>query len=115
MKLSHTYLSGLAVLLSIIATPSQADTMQSRCDIYDKPQGELLTSTPCTFSQRQGYISINRDDGISYNLAPVDEAYIGTFEDQNGNWVYRKSGLSPDGVIFKMPTEYLYLYWGKGE
>ncbi|GGI87899.1 hypothetical protein GCM10007978_27050 [Shewanella hanedai] len=115
MKPMSIYAIIFSALLSGIATPLMADTMKSRCDIFDKPQGELITSTPCTFSQRQGHISIYRDDGVNYHLSPVEQANLGTFEDENGKWVYRQSGLGSSGLIFKMPSEYLYLYWGKAD
>ncbi len=43
-------------------TAAFADTTDARCDIYlpgsDKPLAQYL----CVFSQRQGYITIERDD-----------------------------------------------------
>lgn len=111
MKPITHYTLGIAISLSSIAMPSLADSHKSRCDVYHKRQGELVTSTACTFFQRQGFISIYRDDGINYNLSPVEKANVGTFEDEDGRWVYRQSGLGSKGLIFKMPTEYLYIYW----
>ncbi len=39
-----------------------ADSTQARCDIYPLGEDHTDVMIPCTFSQRQGYITINRDD-----------------------------------------------------
>jgi hypothetical protein len=64
----------------------------------------------CTFSQRQGNVSIDRSDGISHDLQPAGEA-VGNFRDQHGNTVYRQSGLGDQGLIFRFPDESVYVYW----
>ena len=64
---------------------------------------------PCTFGQRQGFITITREDGVTYELTPVGDA-LGNFGDQKGRAVYRESGLGRAGQIsFKAPTNALTL------
>jgi len=65
---------------------------------------------PCTFSQRQGYVTINREDGITHDLEPVGKT-PGNFRDQNGQAVYRQSGLGDQGLIFRFPNGSVYVYW----
>lgn len=42
-----------------------ADSIQARCDIYPKGDDHSNVSIPCVFSQRQGYIYINRSDNCA--------------------------------------------------
>jgi hypothetical protein len=62
----------LAVLIAAVlagwAMPSAADSTQARCEIYPKGSDKLETMVPCTFGQRQGYITITREDGVAYDL-----------------------------------------------
>jgi hypothetical protein len=70
----------------------------------------MQSMVPCTFGQRQGYITITRNDGVSYDLSPVGDT-PGNFRDQDGNAVYRQSGLGEAGLIFRFPTESVFVYW----
>lgn len=87
-----------------------ADSMQSRCDIYPAGQDQAAKVIGCTFSQRQGYITITRDDGVTHDLSPVGDA-PGNFKDQQGHSVYRQSGLGDRGQIFRFPKQSVYVYW----
>ena len=100
-------LLALAILLPVSA---QADATEARCDVY--PVGEDHTDVviPCTFSQRQGYITIRRSDGVVHDLSPQDDT-PGNFSDQDGNRVFRQSGLGDQGLIFRFPDESVYVYW----
>lgn len=64
----------------------------------------------CTFSQRQGHISISRDDGVMHRLLP-DASTPGNFTDQYGRTVYQQSGLRDQGLIFEFPEERVFVYW----
>ena len=92
------------------ALPSAADSTQARCEIYPKGSDKLETMVPCTFGQRQGYITITREDGVSYDLSPVGDR-PGNFRDQDGNAVYRQRGLGEAGLIFRFPTQSVFVYW----
>jgi hypothetical protein len=100
----------MAALLTSWALPSTADSTQARCEIYPKGSDKLETMVPCTFSQRQGYITITREDGVTYDLSPVGDR-PGNFRDQDGNAVYRQSGLGEAGLIFRFPKESLFVWW----
>jgi hypothetical protein len=111
----QSFTRAITALLLLPSMPLLADTTQARCDIY--PQGEDHTdvSGPCTFSQRQGFISIEREDGVRHELAPEDGEPTGTYRDQKGNRVYRQSGLGSAGLIFRFPEESVYVYWSGAE
>jgi hypothetical protein len=90
--------------------PCAADSTRARCDIYPEGSDKMQTTGPCTFSQRQGYITITRDDGLTHELSPVGDR-PGNFRDQDGNPVYRQSGLAETGLIFRFPSERVFVYW----
>jgi hypothetical protein len=100
----------VAAVLAGWTLPSAADWTQARCEIYPKGSDKLETMVPCTFGQRQGYITITREDGVTYDLSPVGDR-PGNFRDQDGNAVYRQSGLGEAGLIFRFPKESLFVYW----
>ena len=89
---------------------TSADSTDARCDIYPKGEDHVSKMIPCTFSQRQGYITITRDDGVTYDLSPVGDD-PGNFEDQDGYSVYRQSGLGDQGQIFRFQNESVFVYW----
>lgn len=89
---------------------ANADSTEAACEIY--PAGEDHTDVliSCTFSQRQGYITITRSDGVTHDLSPVGDA-PGNFTDQNKRSVYRQGDLGDQGLIFRFPDESVYVYW----
>jgi len=91
-------------------TSTLADWTDARCDIYPKGDDHTDKMIPCTFSQRQGYVTITRDDGVTHDLSPVGDK-PGNFSDQDGRTVYRQSGLGDQGLIFRFPDESVYVYW----
>lgn len=92
------------------ATTSLADSVDARCDIYPKGQDHTDVMIPCTFSQRQGYITITRSDGVVHELSPFGDK-PGTFRDQRTRTVFRVKGLGDQGLIFRFPDESVYVYW----
>lgn len=100
----------LAAAWAALAAPAAADWTEARCDIYPAGSDRADKMIPCTFAQRQGSITITRDDGVTHELEPVGDA-AGTFRDQDGQDVYRQSGLADQGLIFRFPDESVYLYW----
>lgn len=111
MRIQTVLIAVVSCSASIAFSPSaQADTVKARCDFYPKGEDWASASVPCTFSQRQGFITIRREDGKTYDFKPVGED-PGNFIDQDGGAVYRQSGLGRDGVIFRMPRESVFVYW----
>ena len=92
------------------ATSSAADSVDARCDVYPVGEDHTDKMIRCTFSQRQGHITIARADGVTHDLSPVGDA-PGNFRDQHGRAVYRQSGLGDQGQIFRLPDESVYVYW----
>jgi hypothetical protein len=99
-----------ALLLLTTGPGAQADSARARCDIYPKGEDRVSAMIACTFSQRQGYITIAREDGVTHDLTPVGDA-PGNFRDAGGQAVYRQSGLGDQGQIFRFPDESVFVYW----
>ena len=74
----------IAAILAAWALPSAADSTQARCEIYTKGSDKLEKMVPCTFGQRQGYITITREDGVTHDLSPVGDG-SGNYRDVNQN------------------------------
>ena len=101
----------LAALLGLgWALSAPADSTQAACEVYPRGEDHTDVLIPCTFSQRRGYITIARSDGVTHDLSPIGDS-AGNFEDQDGRKVYRQSGLGDQGQIFRFPDESVYVYW----
>lgn len=92
---------------------AMADWTEARCDIYPKGSDHTDKVLHCTFGQRQGFITITREDGVTHELSPAGDA-PGNFTDQHGRTVYRQSGLGDLGLIFRFPDESVFVYWNTG-
>jgi len=100
-----------AALLALFQTgPARADTVQARCDIYPKGQDRPAAVIPCTFSQRQGFVAIDRSDGVRHELSPRGEQ-PGTYVDEKGRPAYRNRGLGSRGQIYRLADQSIYVYW----
>jgi hypothetical protein len=101
----------LLVCAAVAWTPgARADWTEARCDIYPAGSDHTDVMIPCTFGQRQGYVTIARADGVTHELEPLPDV-VGKFRDQHGHDVHRESGLSDQGLIFRFPGESVYVYW----
>jgi len=101
----------IATITSLgISVAAHADTVQARCDVYPKGQDRAKSSGLCTFSQRQGVVGIQLQNGKRYDLVPVGNQ-PGNYRDQNGRAAYRQSGLGDKGQIYRLATESIYVYW----
>lgn len=101
-------MTGVTALTWAIA--SSADSAAARCDVYPAGSDHTDRMMHCTFSQRQGYITIAREDGVTHDLSPTGDT-PGNFQDQHGRDVFRQSGLGDQGLIFRFPDESVFVYW----
>jgi len=91
----------VVLALAVVAAMAQtvrADTSDATCRFYKNDDKDQKRSGPCTFSQRQGNISIELDNGDTITLSPRDKA--DKFKDQNGNKVMR-TGTHGNTQVFK--------------
>ena len=107
----HGLKAGCALVVALACGAEvAADTTDARCDIYPRGEDHARAMIACRFSQRQGYVSISRSDGVSHELSPEGEE-PGEYRDQNGRPVHREDELGREGLIFRFPDESVYLYW----
>jgi hypothetical protein len=92
------------------AFSAQADSMRSECGFSNSAQERPETTSSCTFSQRQGFVSIRIDGGDDFEFSPVGDN-PGNYHDQTGKTVYRLSGLGEEGQIFKLLGTHLFVFW----
>jgi hypothetical protein len=104
-----TFLLILALAVASVG-PARADSVDARCDIYPAGGDHTDVFLPCRFYQAQGHVVITRSDGVEHDLLPVGDA-AGHFRDQDGRDVFRQSGLGSEGLIFRFPTESVFVYW----
>ena len=100
----------IALVFTLQAAPGRADWTEARCDVYPAGDDHTEVMIPCRFSQRQGYVTITRSDGMTHELAP-ESGTPGNFRDQDGRAVYRQSRLGDQGLIFRFPDESVFVYW----
>jgi hypothetical protein len=110
MKKSN-YLAMVFAAAAAIAgsTTTTADSADARCDFYAKGSDHANKTVACTFSQRQGWITLIAEE-VSYELEPVGDD-PGNYRDKAGRPVYRQSGLGDRGQIFRFEDKSIYVYW----
>jgi hypothetical protein len=91
-------------------SPAIADSTNAACAVYPAGEDHAEKTIPCDFYQAQGHVVITRSDGVTHDLTPQGDT-SGSYLDPGGNRVYRQRGLGDQGLIFRMPTESVYVYW----
>jgi hypothetical protein len=110
----RTSIGAALAILALNPAVCLADTAEAACQIYPAGEDHADVTIPCTFSQRQGYITIHRSDGVVHELSPSDDS-PGNYSDERGRPVYRQSDLDDQGLIFRFPDESVYLYWNTAQ
>ena len=105
-----TRLAPLLLLACVVTRFAHADSAPALCGYSEREGVDPASYGPCVFSQRQGYISIYRDEETLHQFSP-DGDQPGVFLDAGGNRVYRKRGLGSKGQLFQLPARYLYVLW----
>jgi hypothetical protein len=77
--------TGLVAAATVV--PAHADSAQAQCEVTKDGDARRGASGPCTFSQRQGNISLDLRNGDTYNLSPAGGE--GQYRDQQGRKVVR--------------------------
>jgi hypothetical protein len=108
-------LSLAAAIASLgIAFSAKADTTQARCDVYPRGEDTVLSYGPCTFSQRQGYVTITLEDGTTYELSP-DPKRAAIYTDQDGRRATREDTGDTSVTIYRLADVSIFVYWGAGD
>lgn len=91
--------------------PAHADTTQARCDYYPRGEDRASASMACTFSQRQGFITIRRQDGVTHEFRPQGNR-ANRYVDSQGGQVIRGDAGGNIYTMYRTPSESIYVYWG---
>ncbi|MGF1460147.1 MAG: hypothetical protein ACFBSG_14120 [Leptolyngbyaceae cyanobacterium] len=114
-RLSTFSVSLCAAIATVgLATSARADTAQARCDVYPIGEDTATSYGPCTFSQRQGFVTLTLEDGTTYELVP-DPNQANTYTDQYGQRAIREDGLGEIGTIYRLADVSIFVYWDGGE
>ena len=88
MKTAMTILLLLPALALGGAVPAAlADTAAAMCEAHKDGEKRKKASGECSFSQRQGYVSIRLRNGETWELSPADKPNV--YRDQEGKKVVR--------------------------
>lgn len=104
---------GLAIAcagMGLMAGMARADTVPASCDVYPAGSDRAQATVGCSFSQRQGYITIDRDDGVTHDLSPAGDGPA-SYVDADGRPVQREDALGDQGLIFRFQDISLYVWW----
>lgn len=111
MNVRQPALTALAVLASLsLGLTAKADTTDARCDVYPKGSDQVTSTGACSFSQRQGYVTITLEDGTTYELTP-SPTQAATYTDQDGQPASREDALGTFGVIYRLADVSIFVYW----
>ena len=91
-------------------TSATADSTTAYCEIHPRVDRPADASGPCTFSQRQGWVSIRLADGSVHELEPVG-GDAGRYRDEQGRAVLRQDGLGDQGLVFRFAERSIHVYW----
>jgi hypothetical protein len=105
---------GLLFLAGIATASADPGARDARCVVYPNGEEHPSAVVDCTYSSRDDFIHLRREDGVEYELRPVDTQH-GHFVDQDGQSVYREHGLGDAGVIFRSPAEAVFVYWNPAD
>lgn len=88
----------IAVSLALLLAASQvrADTEAAHCKFRKRGETSDSKTGPCTFSQRQGFVSIVLRNGDRIELRPGKSA--NRYKDEDGNKVERSIGRKGEHV-----------------
>ncbi len=96
-------------LLSVVAGSGAAlaDTTEAMCEMRKDGETKQGATGPCTFSQRQGYVSIELRNGDRIELSPADKP--DHFKDEKGKTVVRT--VTGNGQEYKWDGKKLIVRW----
>jgi len=115
MKTKVTLIGLISAIATLaISLPAQADSRRAYCKYFENGASQAKVSMPCTFSMRQGFVTITWDDGVSDYFRPIPNRSF-VYTDERGGLVYQQRGEEdPNGEsarIFKMENGSIYI-WG---
>jgi hypothetical protein len=100
----------LSFAFAVVASPVVADTMDARCDVFPAGEDKAISSGLCTFSQRQGFVSIQLKNGQRIELKP-NESTPDAFFDERGEPARREILEGNRGQIYRLERQSIFVFW----
>ncbi|MCT0229977.1 hypothetical protein KQ306_03750 [Synechococcus sp. CS-1324] len=100
----------LSVAAVAVASPALADTVDARCDVFPAGDDKATSSGLCTFSQRQGFVSIQLKGGQMIELKP-NESTPNAFFDERGEPAKREMLEANRGQVYRLEKQSIFVFW----
>lgn len=100
----------LGAVAMAVAAPALADTTTARCDVFPKGEDKATSSGLCSFSQRQGFVSIQLRNGTRIELTPSGTT-PNTYLDAQGKPVRREIMDANRGQIYRLAKQSIFVFW----
>ena len=111
MKVLQNFTVSLLSLVSVVvALPVMADTVEARCDVFPAGDDKATSSSLCTFSQRQGFVGIQLNNGQRIELKP-NENTPNAFFDERGEPAKREMLEGNRGQVYRLEKQSIFVFW----
>ena len=100
----------LGLFAALVASPAFADSVQARCDVFPVGEDRAKSSGLCTFSQRQGFVSIRLQGGKTIELTP-NQSTPDAFFDQRGEPAKREILEGNRGQVYRLEKKSIFVFW----
>ncbi|MEA5391284.1 hypothetical protein VB738_08425 [Cyanobium gracile UHCC 0139] len=101
-------LLGLASV--VVSAPALADSVQARCDVFPAGEDKATSSGLCTFSQRQGFVTIQLKGGQTIELKP-NESTPNAYFDGRGEPARREMLEANRGQVYRLENQSIFVFW----
>jgi len=109
-RLTSLAASLLSLAAVVAAAPVLADTVDARCDVFPAGDDKATSSGLCTFSQRQGFVSIQLKGGQRIELKP-NESTPNAFFDERGEPAKREMLEANRGQVYRLEKQSIFVFW----
>lgn len=111
VKALHGFAASLLSVAALAVTsPALADTVDSRCDVFPAGEDKATSSGLCTFSQRQGFVSIRLKGGQTIELKP-NESMPNAYFDERGEPAKREILDGKRGQVYRLEKQSIFVFW----
>lgn len=87
-----------------------ADTVDARCDVFQAGDDKATSSGLCTFSQRQGFVTIRLKGGQTVELKP-NASTANAFFDEQGEPAKREILEANRGQVYRLEKQSIFVFW----
>lgn len=109
-RLQTLFASLLSFVAVAVASPVLADTVDARCDVFPAGDDKATSSGLCTFSQRQGFVTIRLKGGQTIELKP-NQSTPNAFFDERGEPAKREMLEANRGQVYRLEKQSIFVFW----